>query len=108
MTNREAQNILLGVDREQPAPSTCRHLAFEAFVTVNRLEDTGRFSADVMIRCRDCGSPFRFLGLPSGVLTATPTVSIDGLELRAPIEPEGDTQVFSGARYEMAPRPMRH
>lgn len=45
----------------------CQHLDFNCFVTVNRLEDIGRFSADVEIECKACGVPFRFIGLPAGV-----------------------------------------
>jgi hypothetical protein len=63
----------------------CPHLNFAANVTVNRLEDTGRFSADVTIRCTDCGEPFRFLGLPCGIDLNGATVSADGTEARLAI-----------------------
>lgn len=72
-----------------PAPDPrCDHADFAASVTVNRLEDTGRFVADVTIECARCGELFRFIGLPSGVSPYAPMVSVDGLELRAPIEPQ--------------------
>ena len=67
--------------------SECEHENFEAHVTVNRLEDVKRFAADVCIICRDCGKPFRFLGLPGGVSLERPTISIDGTEARLPIAP---------------------
>lgn len=67
----------------------CNHENFEAAVIVNRLVDVGRFAADVHIKCVDCGTPFRFLGLPGGLHPEKPTVSFDGTEARMPIAPEG-------------------
>lgn len=58
----------------------CPHLNFSANVDVNRLEDSGRFSADVRIICADCGEPFRFLGLPCGLDLNGAAVSADGTE----------------------------
>ena len=66
----------------------CPHLSFRAQVNVNRMEDTGRFSADVTVWCAECKLPFEFVGVPSGLDWARPMVSIDGTELRAPIEPQ--------------------
>ena len=68
----------------------CEHQNFEADVQVNRIEDIGRFSADVRVKCMDCGVPFRFIGLPSGVDVNSPTVSIDATEGRFPIAPKGE------------------
>lgn len=62
--------------------STCEHRQFQASVNVNRLEDSGRFMADVAIVCEECGLPFSFLGLPPGVDMEGATVSIDGTEGR--------------------------
>lgn len=73
------------VDVDEPRP--CEHENFRADVAVNRLLDSGMFAADVKIECTDCGEPFRFVGLPAGVSFERPMVAIDGLELRAPIEP---------------------
>lgn len=56
---------------------TCKHPDFEAQVNVNRLEDVGRFSADVTIRCALCGVPFRFIGLPGGLDLNGASVSVD-------------------------------
>jgi hypothetical protein len=67
--------------------SECEHKEFEASVTVNRIEDVKVFAAVVNIQCRDCGMPFRFLGLPGGVSITRPTVSIDMTEARLPIAP---------------------
>lgn len=70
--------------------SECEHNEFEASVTVNRLEDVKRFVADVHIKCRECGKPFQFLGLPGGLAPDRPTVSVDGTEARLPIVPEDE------------------
>ena len=67
--------------------SECEHLDFEASVTVNRLEDVGRFAADVHIECRECGRPFLFVGLPGGLALDHPTVSVGWTEAHLPIQP---------------------
>lgn len=67
--------------------SECEHTEFEASVTVNRLEDVKRFAADVRIKCRECGKPFQFIGLPGGLAPDRPTVSVDWTEARLPIQP---------------------
>lgn len=73
-------------------PGTCSHQNFFAAVTVNRLEDSGRFQADVRIGCVDCGTPFRFVGLPCGVDLNGAAVSVDGTEGRFAITPKGEVQ----------------
>lgn len=65
----------------------CEHLIFDAFVEVNRIIDTGRFTADVKICCRDCGRPMRFLGLPIGLDMNGAAISPDGTEGRFAIHP---------------------
>lgn len=69
---------------------SCDHPSFRANVTVNRLEDTRRFSADVRIECDRCGVPFRFLGLPAGLDLEGASVSADGTEARLSIAPRGE------------------
>lgn len=80
---------------EQPARADsagCDHPVFESRVEVSRLTSsdggpvTG-YAADITIRCRACGLPFRFLGLPCGLSPEQLMVSVLGDELRAPIEP---------------------
>lgn len=65
----------------------CKHERFEARVAINRMIDTGRFMADVTVKCADCHEPFHFIGVDMGLSMLTPRVSVDGLELRAPIAP---------------------
>lgn len=67
----------------------CPHMNFVAQVNVARIEDIGRFAADITIRCADCGLPFQFLGLEAGLNLAGATVSVDGLEARMAIAPQG-------------------
>lgn len=88
--------------------TNCAHENFLAKVTVVRLQDSGRFSADVAIKCAECGEQFRFLGLQAGVSHEQPMVSIDGLELRAPIEPEGEARLHTTALYQIPETPKRH
>lgn len=69
--------------------SDCQHMNFRAAVRVNRVEDIGKFTADVNIECSDCGLPFEFLGMVPGANYSAPTVSIDATEARLPIAPRG-------------------
>lgn len=69
---------------------SCPHENFVADVTVNRLSDTGRFQADVTIKCEQCNTPFRFIGLPYGLDLNGAAVSVDGTEGRFAIAPKGE------------------
>lgn len=71
----------------------CAHKNFSANVSVSRLEDSGRFMAEVTIHCSDCGEPFQFLGLEPGVHLGGARVSIDGLDACLAIAP--NSQVAS-------------
>lgn len=68
----------------------CKHESFAAEVDVNRLETSGRFSADVRIKCADCGHPMKFLGLPMGLDLNGAAVSANGQEARLAIHPAGE------------------
>lgn len=71
---------------------TCQHLNFMTTVDVNRMVDDimpAQFHADISIKCTDCGKLFEFIGLPYGLSPYRPTVSLDHLQLRVPIKPEG-------------------
>lgn len=70
----------------------CLHMEFSAVVGVARLEDNKRatsFMAEIRIQCRECGTPFQFLGLAPGCDTQGARVSVDGLEANIAIVPEG-------------------
>ncbi len=67
----------------------CPHMNFNANVAVARLEDSGRFNAEVQICCCDCGRQFQFIGLPLGLNLNGPSMSVDGLEARLAIAPLG-------------------
>ena len=62
---------------------------FKADVSVARIEDVGRFIAEVRIHCTECNTPFQFLGMPPGFNYLGPTVSIAGLDANLPIYPQG-------------------
>lgn len=73
----------------------CLHESFDAEVTVNRLpEEEGgpikNYSADVRVKCHDCGLPFRFMGLPYGLDLRGAAVSVNGEEARLAIAPQGE------------------
>ena len=86
----------------------CQHPSFKANVAVNRFEDTGRFMADITVACADCGEPFRFVGLAAGLDWERPLVSIDALELRAPIEPQGEPRLLNRASFAMPNIPAKN
>lgn len=80
------------------SPEHCEHDVFAAEVDVNRLKDSGRFQADVRIKCKRCGTSFRFIGLPAGLDLNGASVSPDGTEGRFAIAPKGEVQsIVDGA-----------
>lgn len=69
----------------------CLHnKAHEVNTVINYLEDSGRFSADIRIKCADCGKEFRFIGLPMGLDLNGAACSADGKEGRFAIYPAGE------------------
>lgn len=68
----------------------CEHPVFDANVSVCRLEDIGRFTADVTINCAVCGVSMRFIGLPAGLDLNGASVSVCGTEGRFAIAPKGE------------------
>jgi hypothetical protein len=86
----------------------CTHPEFHANVAVARIEDVGKFVAEIRVRCVRCGEPFRFVGVPAGLSYDHPMVSIDGLELNAPIEPEIETRLHASASFHVSKAPTRH
>lgn len=71
------------------ADRPCKHEDFAAAVKVARLEDIGRFMAEITVKCSQCGKPFQFLGLQPGLDLNGARVSIDGLEANIAIVPQG-------------------
>ena len=74
----------------------CKHLSFETGTKVARLHEDGKpepitgYMLDLIIRCRDCGLPFEFIGVPGGYSPAQPMANFDNTELRIPIRPSTD------------------
>lgn len=83
----------------------CRHTRFEAQVTVNYMEDSGRRMLDVKAHCADCGVAVQFMGVPAGFKFSGPSVSVDGLELSVPICLEGEQK---NPMQEMLSESLRH
>jgi hypothetical protein len=79
---------------------SCAHEEFNARVAVNRLVDGDAidFNADVTITCRQCGAPFKFLGLEQGLNLDGAAVSPDGTEARLAISADGLPSLAGGCR----------
>ncbi len=75
------------IDQDKP----CEHKNFEAVVEVNRIAPEGGslegLMADVKVWCSDCDEKFWWTGCPPGLSFTSPTVSIDGTQLHAPLRP---------------------
>lgn len=74
---------------------TCEHKNFASLVGVARLtkmEDGPviGYAAEIRIKCADCEKSFRFLGLAPGSDSHGARASVDGLEARLAIYPEGE------------------
>lgn len=80
----------------------CKHMEFSAQVNVLRLEDSGIFNCDITIKCVECGEPFSFIGLPSGVDLEGAMVSIDDTEARLAIVP-GRQPLAQRSTYNLRP-----
>ena len=84
--------------------TACEHMNFKCNASIGRLTKTEGgpvtgYCADIRVTCADCGLPFRFIGLAAGNHFAEPRVSIDGTELRAPIEPATHEKFAPSASY---------
>lgn len=70
----------------------CPHENFDAYVAVNRLCSTeggpiDAYTADITVHCSDCGEPFRWIGVPAGLMPTQPMCSVNETELHAPLRP---------------------
>lgn len=68
----------------------CKHPHFRGQIAVQRFENTGGFLAEIRINCTDCGAPFEFQGLGTGLDLHGATVDVTGQELRVCITPPGE------------------
>ncbi|WP_433067349.1 hypothetical protein [Dactylosporangium sp. CS-033363] len=91
---------LVFLEPDQETPLTCLHKNFHVDAAMARIteapgDDTANaFNIDVRVNCADCGEPFRWIGLPCGYSPAQPMVSVNGLELRAPMAPQSAPDGF--------------
>lgn len=72
----------------------CEHKNFRAQVNVGRLTacDDGPvtgYMADIRVQCAECDLPFQFHGLEMGIDTGGARCSVDGLEARIALSPQG-------------------
>lgn len=94
-SNDETMQTIEREVRERDGTMDCPHMNFRADVRVGRhLDDKTEthvigYSAEINVKCQECGKPFQFLGLPMGVDTHGARVSVDGLEARLAISPQG-------------------
>ena len=90
---------------------TCQHEKFRCNANIGRLskEEGGPitgYTADITVTCAQCDKPFRFVGLPAGSHPSEPRVSVDGIELRAPLEPADHERFIPAASYTMPLKPV--
>ena len=86
----------------------CLHGTFEARCEVYRLTDdpphpenaAKAFTADLRIRCADCGEAFLFLGLGIGSFNDRPSTNYSQTEIRMAIEPSGTAEWFEDQERE--------
>lgn len=83
--------------------NTCKHEDFFCKVDVNRMEDSGRFMADLTVKCNQCQQPFHFQGVTEfGLLWTAPSLNFDSTELHLPIAPgPSPAQPGTQLRYEV-------
>lgn len=87
----------------------CDHMSFVCRADIGRMSEveggpiTG-YTAEIQVKCAQCNLAFRFVGLPAGNHFAEPRVSLDGLELRAPLEPATHAKFVPTASYVLPPR----
>lgn len=70
--------------------SKCEHMNFRSDVKIIRLTDDDQvtgYSANIKIKCTECGTPFHFIGVAGGFSPHKPMVGFGGETLRAPIMP---------------------
>lgn len=90
----------------EPVTAPCAHEQFKCDCKVARLSEieagpiTG-YQLDIEVKCVQCGLQFRFRGIPAGNDPDFPRTSIDGTELRAPIEPASEPRFSSSATYRL-------
>ena len=103
-----AQMIATQVPPATKRPLDCEHEDFAVAAAIARVVDSGNIVAEFRVICVHCHEPMRFLGVPAGAHPGHPTCTIDGLELQAPIEPQGEPQLHAVASYTLPHIPEKH
>lgn len=71
-------------------PKSCEHANVRATVVVVKYEEYNRRTAEIVIRCEDCGVPFCWHGVAGGLSPSEPRVGVAAVQLRVPISPALD------------------
>jgi len=80
----------------------CDHANLHVDAHVNRqISNKSSFSVDLMVKCKDCGQPFKFMGMKNVLSRYVPSVSEDGLEARIPIAPAVESVEQAGGQDKM-------
>ena len=74
------------------SPAECEHASIRATVTVVKYAEYQRDGednrmAEIVMRCTECGVPFRFNGVPGGVHPRAARCGVAAVQLRAPVSP---------------------
>lgn len=79
----------------------CPHENFDVWAEMNRITATDEpgapvaaFMADIKVSCTDCNEPFRWIGVPAGLMRDRPSCSVDETELHAPVRPASSDPDF--------------
>lgn len=83
--------------------TNCPHPDFYAHVSVNRMEDSGRFSADGQSLVPGLRGTIPLPRRSRGRQLGAPRRVHRRLELRCPIEPQGEKQLLARNVYQMPP-----
>lgn len=86
---------------------TCEHKSFHAKVNVGRLSEKEggpitQYTAEVEIKCNECGLPFEFIGVANGFSPDRPMASADFKTLNVPIRPDTGAMATS-LSYKVRP-----
>lgn len=67
--------------------TSCDHTHFHQHSDFQFLADKKILMLNLTLHCKDCGMPFKFVGVPAGISLSRATTSFGGNELRVPVEP---------------------
>lgn len=81
--------------------NACTHEEQEIDCKVAYMSDSGSWMLEVIVTCKMCRKPFRFLGTDAGISFTRPMVDVSGTTIHLPMEPEGIPQLRTSLTYEL-------